>query len=751
MEATYKSYTPLSYFEAFTNAHKSTNDKSLREARCLAVQYPYMLGDLQAGDMFVGRYEYPCVYFVPQSYSAPGGFGYGYVYDGFVVEKIRGAQEWTAAENAKWDELITYWEKEGTAGKARPKYTVEIAETLPSDEWLDTSGAAFPLYRMAGSILNYDFLLQLGLPGVKALLDDKIANTTEAETISLYKAMQASLDTVSKSALHYAEMVSEQLEKTPAIEHADHLQDLVAALTHIASKKPETLLQAIQLFYLYNTMAGSLNFGRMDEYLGDFYVQDIANGTITEEQATVYLEGLWRLISTRNTIFDGRLVLGGKGRRNEENADAFSMIALEATRRVRDILPQVSLRFYEGGNKAPYQKGLDVLGEGNTYPMLYNDDVNIPSVSKSFGLPFEEAQHYLPYGCGEYVINHRSFGTPNGLLNTLKALETVIHGGVDIITNKPVAGMAAVPAEGYQSFDQFLKAYQDEVDRLMNALAPVQQYTYEVGGEDAPFLYMSMLFDDCIGRGKGIFQGGIRYLGGTMETYGNTNAADSLTAIKKLVFDEKVLTLKELSEALQADFVGYEAIQKQLLACPKYGNDDPVADEMTQVVHEHVCLSAQKARVHTNLHNYLIVNINNHANTILGRLTGASADGRKAFTYMANANNPTGGQDKKGLTAMLNSLVKLDTTLHAGAVQNMKFSPSLFHKHRPMLEAVLGTYFKNGGAQAMPTVINKEDLEQAMITPEKYPNLMVRVGGFSARFVELMRDVQEEIVSRTTY
>ena len=147
----------------------------------------------------------------------------------------------------------------------------------------------------------------------------------------------------------------------------------------------------------------------------------------------------------------------------------------------------------------------------------------------------------------------------------------------------------------------------------------------------------------------------------------------------------------------------------------------------------------------------MVVVINNQANTVLGRHTGASADGREAFRFMANANNPSGGMDKNGITAMFNSLVKLDTSIHAGAVQNMKFSREMFTKMQDKLEALLNTYFEIGGSQVMINVLNKDDLAAAMKEPDKYSNLIVRVGGFSARFVELPKDVQLEVFNRTLY
>lgn len=162
-----------------------------------------------------------------------------------------------------------------------------------------------------------------------------------------------------------------------------------------------------------------------------------------------------------------------------------------------------------------------------------------------------------------------------------------------------------------------------------------------------------------------MFSGGIRYLGGTVETYGNINTADSLTAIREVVYDKKLITPMQLLEALDADFEGYEGIRELLVNVPKYGNDNAQADEMAVMVHEHICNTVRNQIRKVNLHSYLVVVINNSANTTLGQYTAASADGRGKGVYMANANNPWSGNDKKGLTAMLNSLVKLRPDLHA--------------------------------------------------------------------------------------
>jgi pyruvate-formate lyase len=417
---------------------------------------------------------------------------------------------------------------------------------------------------------------------------------------------------------------------------------------------------------------------------------------------------------------------------------------------MKEIEPQLTLRFYKGMNPLLMEKALEAIGEGTTYPMLYNDDVNVEAVMKAFEVSYEEALQYVPFGCGEYVLDHRSLGTPSGVINLTKALEAVLHNGKDGTTGNLI-GIRTGEFESFMTFDEFFEAYKKQITHFVEALADQEELEYKIAGENAAFLYFSMLYDNCMEKGKGILEGGVKYLGGTLETYGNTNAADSLMVIKELIYDKKNMTPKRMLEALDANFIGFEKEQRMMLNTAKYGNDDLQADEMAIRNHEFVCNIIRNQKNRTGLHSYLAVIINNSANTTLGRLTSASPDGRKAGQPFANANMPSAGSDKNGITSVMNSQVKLSASIHAGSVQNMKFSRELFTSGLSTVKSLLNTYFDKGGTQAMITVVNRGDLENAMKNPEQFRHVFVRVGGFSARFVELERDIQLEIISRTLY
>ncbi|MEI6131362.1 MAG: pyruvate formate lyase family protein [Bacillota bacterium] len=702
----------------FTEVYKKYKNSSagIREMKCLETMFPRVLGDIRESDLFAGRDDqYGPIGFVPE----PNGHGHKidgycyYFYEDYFNEEINKAKP-DAKMLASLEEVRHFWLLENTQTITRNRYPDNMASTLFSDNFTGEPAMAFPLYRMGGIFLDYEKLLRLGVDGllkeISSLKDFEMAETLEMainifQQICDYYALQAE------------ESGKPEISKT---------------LRKIRHSRPETLFEAIQLAWLYNIPSCALNYGRMDDYLGDFYVKDIDSKLITESEAQEMLNSLWQLIADRRTVFNGRVIIGGKGRHNEQNADRFALAAIEATRTIKEIEPQLSLRFYEGMSPKLMDSALKSIGEGRTYPILYNDDINVPAVEKAFRVSRKQAEQYMPFGCGEYVLNHCSFGTPSGVINLTKVLEEVLKNNFD-------------------TFESLYDAYKSQVTSLVELLADQESLEYKVVSEVATFPFLTMLYDDCLAQEKFIFSGGLKYLGGTLETYGNTNTADSLLAIKKLVFEKKTISYETMLKALDANFEGFEDVQKQMLNVPKFGNDDFDADFMAINHHEFICNVIRNQIERTDLHSYLAVIINNNANTIFGAFTGASPDGRKAGAPLANANMPSAGSDKLGVTAVMNSQVKLSPSIHAGSVQNLKLSKELFSDNLLIVKALLKTYFASGGTQIMITVLNCGDLENAMKEPEKYQNLFVRVGGFSARFVELDKSIQLEILSRTLH
>ncbi len=735
----------------FTAAYQKYSDNIyLREINCVKIQWKAMFQPIESNDLFAGFTRQAPIGFSPQTDEKT----VGYYMLSKALEKLKSDPQLSKEHNEQLDFLIEFWNKNNTVNLTWKAFNPEMKKVLFQDEYWAEPGIAFVLWRMSGVQMDYEKLVRLGIPGLRNEIETfKNKVQKDSEAFNMYQTMLMALDTLVEACLFYADVLSEMQENELSLDRKKELKIMEVVLRKLPQYKPESLREAMQLIFIYNGIDSARNYGRLDEALGSIFIQDLETNRCSEEEAVRLLCSFWRLIARRNFRYDSRIIIGGKGRINEKAADEIALLMIEATRITKDIVPQLALRFYPEQNPALYQKALDTIAEGNPFPMLYNDEVNIPSVMRAFDIPYEEAVHAIQYGCGEYVLNHKSVGTPSAVINLLQALNVTLSNGIDPLTGKPM-GMPLERYEKYgnfESFDQLWKAYCEQVEYYVEQLALHEEFEYKIAGVNAPFLYSSMLMDDCIQVGKPIFAGGIRYLGGTLESYGNSNTADSFTAIKKLVYEEKKTSINEIREAIKADFVGYELLKKWMLDCPKYGNDHAEADDMLVKVHEHVCNYTRNQREKTNMHSYLIVVINNDANTVIGENTAASPDGRNARKFMNPANNPVGGADKNGVTAFLNSLVKPRTDIHAGAVQNMKFSKEMFTHYRDKLEILLMTYWKKGGAQAMLTVVGREDLQQAMIHPERYQNLIVRVGGFSERFVNLPRHTQEEILSRTLY
>jgi pyruvate-formate lyase len=729
---------------------ENTLNKYIREAAFQKVQQKAIFEPIEKDDLFAGRTRQLPIGFMPQ--SDEGSLGY-YIHPN-AFKQFLDNPGLTEENKIKLKEIEQFWKENATVVKTKSSFTPDMVKALPSDRYTSEPGIAFTLWRMSGVQMDYAKLARLGIPGLKEEIIKRSSTAAyDPDRSLLYQSMQMALDNLAEICLSYAEEARSLCKLEQYAGRKKELEEIERILCKLPESKPESFREGIQLIYLYNAADGARNYGRLDNALAELYCSDIDKHVIDKEEAIRLLSGMWRLIIDRGYRYDSRIIIGGEGRFDEEKANALALIIMETTRRVKDIVPQLALRFNKDQDPILYKTALDIISEGNPFPLLYNDEVNIPSAMAAFDLPEDEAEHIIQFGCGEYSFDHRSVGTPSGLINLLQALNVTINKGIDPVSQKPMG----MPAERYtkygdfETFDGLWNAYKEQVEYHVDFLARHEELEYRYAGKDAAFLYSSMLMDDCIEKGKGIYEGGIRYLGGTLESYGNSNTADSLTAIKKMVYDEKSLSISELKKCLQENFSGYENIQKKMLNCPKYGNDNETADNMLVEVHNHLCNYTLKQKHNTSLHSYLIVVINNDANTVLGEYTSASADGRKAFTYMNPGNAPVDGMDKNGVTAFLNSILKPDTRIHAGAVQNMKFSKEMFLEYRDKLEILLETYWQNGGAQAMLTVVGRNDLEAAMEHPELYQNLLVRVGGFSERFINLPRHTQLEILNRTLY
>ena len=423
---------------------------------------------------------------------------------------------------------------------------------------------------------------------------------------------------------------------------------------------------------------------------------------------------------------------------------------LQVLRRFHETHPRMSVRFHESSEKELFLLVTKMWSEGMSDPSVVGDNTVIAGLTR-MGVPIDDARDYTMLGCQEIEIPGKSnFGCEDGQLNLARVLEYTLRDGFSRNTKKYV-GLRTGKFEGFETFEDFYAAFVKQMKFFTKHWVTLCNRGQEIRAANFAKLVKTPLTLACIERGRSLDDGGSLYNYGVCETAGASVVADSLTAIKKLVFDERKITKERLIKALDADFEGFEAERQLLLNhAPKFGNDDPDADEMavrvlTDFWGELAKYRSIRGGVFTGACSLLEAGIG------YGMSTGALPDGRCAEEPLGNSIGPRPGADISGLTAMLSSVMKLPLDYGVGGTTlNVVLTTRLLSttEMRERISDVLFTYLIKGGQMAQITTANLEDLKDAQIHPERHGNLIVRVGGFSIEFVQLDRRAQDEIISR---
>ncbi|MDA3797767.1 MAG: hypothetical protein PF692_01655 [Kiritimatiellae bacterium] len=729
---------------AFTEAYKKNIDQNIaiREVECLKTQYPALMGDIQSGEIFAGGKADDRITFTGTIWwSMLPSFNYygkqaGYCFDSSAVDRYCKNEE----EKTILKELNDFWTNEVTCNKIAENWPDEMTEQNRWDGVVQGNGSGFIITP------DYDELIQIGFTGLKQKVLAQKKNPSLDQ--NFVDAMLGCVEIIENTAIHYIKQ-AEQKSKDATEDDKKRLIEISATLKEIMNHPPQTLREGIQLLWLYATLLNGkhIEVARMDVALGDLYANDIDEGRLTEEEAIELLEAMWNKYRRHGESAVCRITIGGVGRRNEANADRFCIAAMEACKRHHDVIPQLTLRLYKGQNEALINKAYDVIAEGCVYPMLYNDDIIIPGIVKALNVTEQDAVGYYPLGCGEYMIAACSPSLLTHVINLPRCLDAVLRNG--IATNGKKYGIPTGDVEQYKFYDQLYNALLKQFEFTLDISLKSYISSREAHAKYAPMTFASLFAGGCCEKAKSIFDGGVKYYGVCVMGHGFSNLADSLAAIKKMVYENKELTLPQLVELLDSNFESNPSLHKKLLSMPKFGNDDDEVDTILRKLWQDLNSIADTLGKKAGFDFFTVSSVN-PGGYYMGKDCGATPEGRKAGMPFAIGNAPTVGMDNQGITAMLNSVSKIDPA-NGGVATNVKLSPKMLFHERAKTEIIFKAFFANGGNQASITVVNQDDLKDAMIYPEKYPNLLVRVGGWCARFVELERYVQEDIITRTNY
>jgi formate C-acetyltransferase len=507
--------------------------------------------------------------------------------------------------------------------------------------------------------------------------------------------------------------------------------------------------------------------GRVDQYLYPYYQADLATGRLTRDQAKEWLECWWvkhnyvydfqGWVGTNqgiNSSFGQLITLAGMRADGSDASNDLTYLMLEVIEEVNLLEPKPNVRIHARTPDRLLERLVGMLARSQGSPFLMNFDEASIAGLRWQGLPEEKLWDYAPVGCLENTLQgcDRS-GTVDVNLNLAKAVELALNDGRDMATGRQIGPRTGDPTT-FQSYEQFLEAFKTQLGSLVewiirvNDLADIGRATWE------PVPYLAALVEGCLESGADSAAGGARFNFLTVEGVALATAADSLAAVKKLVYEEGQVPMSELLEALRANLEGHESLRQTLLnKAPKYGNDDAYADEIarevsrfwTEEVFRHTSPTGKRYRGGYLSWNYWVA----YAPT-----TAATPDGRRRGQFLSNAVCPVNGVDRKGPTAVIKSVGHLGLeTAPNGASHTISLSPSLMRsaEQRQKLMALLRAYDKVGGTCLQVNVIDADTLRQAQKHPDEYRNLLVRVTGYNAYFVGLGKEIQDEIISRESH
>ena len=491
------------------------------------------------------------------------------------------------------------------------------------------------------------------------------------------------------------------------------------------------------------------SFGRFDQYLYPCYRADLDAGRLTVAQARELLALFW-IKHNREGDDIAHLSLGGQTPEGEDATNELSYLCLQVDRWVSRKQPNLSTRVHARTPDAYWREVARTIRRGAGHPAIFNDEVIVPGLI-DYGLPAGLARDHAQVGCVETFLPGLGAPWTDCYLNLAKCLELALHDGCDALTGERLGPSTGDPRT-FGGFDALCAAYECQVEAALYAMLSAKDDYDAALSAHAPEPLNSAFIRDCLDRGLDATGGGARYLLTGAYGVGLGTTVDSLAAIRALVYDQDVLSMGELLDALHANFEGHDRVRALCRdQAPKYGNDDPNADDVAVHVIESFGRQARRypARAPNALHYAMLGSVLSH--TTMGAATAASANGRLAGETLSDGGSPSQGCNRRGATATLRSLSRADYRLApGGAAINLRLSPSHVEGEAGLerLVALLKTYAAMGGEQLQVTVVDGETLRRAMETPEAYRDLVVRVAGFTAYFVTLKPELQREIVAR---
>ena len=747
-------------------------------------------------------------------------FSYEWLEQEFETVATREADPFYISDQAKVElkEANAYWKGKTTSELATAYMAPEALKAMEHN--IFTPGNYF--YNGVGHItVQYDKVLAIGYEGIiaeaQAELDKCSFGDADYATRSRFlEAVIMSCHAVILYANRYAELAEQMAKQCSDPVRKAELLTIAANCSRVPAKGATSFHEACQSFWFVQQLlqmessGHSISPGRFDQYMYPYYKADIDAGKITREQAQELIDCIWVKLNDLNKCRDAEsakgfagyslfqnLIVGGQNEQGQDVTNDLSFMCIEASFHVFLPMPSLSIRVWNG---SPYDlliRAAELTRTGIGLPAYYNDEVIIPSLM-SRGATLEEARNYNIIGCVEPQVPGKTMGWHDAAFyNMCRPMELVFSSGIDCGEQ---IGPKTQPVETMQTYEEFVEAYKTQMDYFIELLVNADNAIDQAHTERMPLPYLASMVDDCIKRGKTCEEGGCVYNFTGPQGFGIANVADALYAIKKLVFEEKKVSMADYKKALMfnygqevsplvvaqvagnvarklaengvqptADMVAkasqeiirnsvtaedkkkFEQLLEMIEEVDKFGNDEEEVDLIArEAAYTYTKPLLQYKNPRGGLFQAGLYPVS--ANVPLGAQTGATPDGRLAGTPMADGVSPSAGKDKNGPTAAANSVSRLDHGIASnGTLYNQKFHPSALSGEAGLDNFVnlIRSYFDRKGSHVQFNVVSRETLLDAQKHPENYKHLVVRVAGYSALFTTLSKSLQDDIIRRT--
>ena len=602
-----------------------------------------------------------------------------------------------------------------------------------------------PMAQDSHMAVDYELLLREGISGVISRIREKIAQTEDKAKQTYYHVCIRCLQAVVDYSRRYASCAEEQAKTCSDSRRKQELLKIAQVCRNVPEKPAGSFHEAVQSVHFLTLCLAfdpsrqtmqQYQLGHPDRYLYPFYCADIQKGELTPEQAQLLLDCLGIQINRRvpHGLSSGYMV-GGRDEQGNIVQNELTLMGMQVIEDIRLVYPSVGLCYTEGVEDKYLQKACEILSHGCSHPAIFNDDI-ISKGLMEYGVPAEQAHNYIHSTCVEI--------TPAAASNVWVA--------------SPYTNMAQLLLD---VMEEDSASYAELKEKVLKKLAGIIRRNFEIYNqcrltvaEKNIHPVLSCFVNDCIENGRDIYQGGARYNWIMPSFVGVANLTDSLYALKTVVFDEKRLALREMTEICRNDFEGQEPLRQYLLnKLPKYGNDldevDGIFREITEFIVEQC---RQYTPVFQNAH--LVPSVFCWVmHDRFGRETGATPDGRSACFPLGDGSGACQGRERNGpLASLLSSTKWSHKEMIGGVAVNLKFSKNVFtHDSCAAMLALIKTYMQRGGFEIQINVTDRETLLDAVAHPEKHRDLVVRIGGYSDYFVTLSSNMQQEVLLRTEH